>query len=422
MKQLLTAVILLAAMLLLSGCARVMYPSLDSDRTNETWRQQVDTDPNEWTRGADHWFLTGDPNSLEVQNRHAPYSAAMSTMRVRVSDFSNIRVKGSFQVQIFGTNDDSNSVFVYGPNVGVRQISVQVRGNTLCLDEAPKASPGVREVIIRIGMNNLSGLIHQGSGTVEGIGLRSKGLMITETGSGNIYLAGDMNLMRVISSGKGTVSIFGANTPSLDIITSGMGSVNVSGNVGVRLIMHRGWGDVNIIGANSDGLKINAGGRGKVGVNGRFNLREVQARDYTCVYLYTSSSNTIYAYAYDSARIGIAGYTRELYAYTNRYSRFLGRYLYAENAYVRASDSSHINVTATNGIFAAATNSGSVYFFGEPKLLSQFVSGYGTVIPIWTRDSARSKRLYSRYSYKDESDAPRFRWNHGRLQSETPGY
>jgi hypothetical protein len=55
----------------------------------------------------------------------------------------------------------------------------------------------------------------------------------------------------------------------------------------------------------------------------------------------------------------------------------------AQSAYARAYDNSHINVTATNKMYAAALNNGSIYFFGSPNLMSQFLSGNGTVIPVW---------------------------------------
>lgn len=421
MKRYLPIGFMLLSTLTLGGCAYNRYPYLNTDLTKETWQQELDTNANVWTKGADRWFLTGDPNATELADRNAPYDASISTMRVDVPDFTNINVDGAFQVQIFGTYNP-NSVYVYGPNEGVRQVVVSVRGNTLNIRQATKKAPTcMKRVIIRIGIRNLNCLTQTGIGSIEGIQVLSNDFKIISSGSGNIYLAGNVNLRRVQQSGSNTISVFGANAPTLDIKTSSTGSVNVSGNVGVKSITHHGFGDINIIGVNSDGLSIYADGKGKIGLYGHANLKEVQARDNMRVYLYQSRSASAYAYAYDHARIGVAGYVDSLYVNTFGSSRFDGRFLRAETAYVRARDSSHINVTAGNKIFASATQNASVYFFGEPKLMSQFVSGNGSVIPIWSDDPRSDPRIKQKYSYREQNEYPRYKWKNGKLQDYKDG-
>ncbi|VVC76784.1 hypothetical protein AQUSIP_21110 [Aquicella siphonis] len=384
MKRYLSIGLAILTFLTLAGCSyNNRNPMINADMSHETWMREVDTNPNKWTRGADHWFLTGDPNAKEVTISQYPYSAAVSTMSVRVPDFSNIKVNGDFQVQIFGTYG-SNSVYVYGPNEAVRGTIIEVRGNTLCVDQARKVTGNMRNVIVRIGVNRLQSLTQLGRGTVEGIQLRSDNLTVTSMGSGNVYLAGNMNLRSLVNLGAGCVSVFGANTPELDIKTAGTGVTNVSGNVGVRSIMHHGRTDVNIIGANSNNLKIYADGRGKVGIYGIVNLREVKAKDFTQVYAYRLNSTEMYAYAHDKARIGLAGVGKNIYIDAFKSSCVLARNLCADTAFVRAHQNAHINIAAGNKIFAAATENSSVYFFGSPNIMSQFVSGNGTVIPVWS--------------------------------------
>jgi hypothetical protein len=200
--------------------------------------------------------------------------------------------------------------------------------------------------------------------------------------------------------------VFGARTPWLEIRTAGAASVNVSGNVGVRKIVHHGVGNVNIIGANSDGLKIYADGRGKIGIRGHVNLREVRARDKTGVFICNANSNSLYTWATDDARIGMSGTAENLYVDATKSSRFEGRSLCVTNAYVRAHDVAHINVSASNKIFASATENGSVYFFGSPNMMSQYVSGLGVVIPVWSENSTIcpvATVAPVTYSYKGEN-------------------
>lgn len=385
-RHLLIGLILISALILV-GCSYKRNPTMNADLTQEGWISEVDSNPVKWTAGADKWFLTGDPNATEVDTRNAPYSAAISTTSVKVPNFTKIKLNGNFQVQIFGTYGN-NSVYVYGPNDAVRETAIEVRGDTLCVNQAPKARQDIRQVIVRIGVNQLQSLVQLGGGTVEGVQLHSYGLDVVNMGRGNMYLAGNMNLKTLINTGSGCVNVFGANTPVLDIKTGGSGITNVSGNVGIRSIMHHGRTDVNIIGANSDNLKIYADGRGKIGIKGIVNLRELKARDFTRVYIMRLRTTEAYVYAFDKAQVGLAGSAGSIYIDAFKNACVSARNLCANTAYVRAHQWAHINIAASNKIFAAATDNASIYFFGSPNVMSQFVSNNGTVIPIWSNNGS----------------------------------
>lgn len=393
--------IVLLTLLTLTGCAYKRTPYLNSDLTKETWQHDVHTSPNGWAKKADRWFLTGDPNATEEQDSAASYSQATTTMMVRVPNtFTNIKAQGVFQVQIFGSYD-CNSVYVYGPNKEVRETEIKVVGDTLYLRQSPDATHNMDKVIIRVGIMNLHNLVQAGPGSIEGRVVRSDELNILSQGQGNIYLSGGVNLRRVNAMDKGSINVFGAISPYLVVKSSGSGCINLSGNLGVKNIQHHGRGDINLIGVNSRALKIYADGRGKIGLNGRFNVNEITAKDSTAVFGYNVQSDSLYVYTFDQARVGLAGYVNNLTVNSANGSRFEGRNLHAFDAYVRASDSAHINVTATNKIFAAATQNSSVYFYGSPKLLSQFVSGNGLVIPVW--GSERPAGFSSYRTYKDSA-------------------
>ncbi len=410
MKRFLSASIIagmvfVAFCLVLSGCVSKRYPYPDNQLIQENWVNSIDKTAAHWTRGADRWFMTGSPNATELANRRAPESAGISTMMVKAPDFNSIKVDGDFQVQIFGTYE-KNSVYVYGPNAAVRSVLVQVDHGTLCVTQSGGAPrPVMKNVIVRIGVNYLARLTQLGCGSIEGIRLHSNALYVNSSGAGNMYLAGNLNLKQVSSTGAGSINIFGARTGTLDIISTGSGDINVSGMVGIRSIKHRGTGNVNVVGANSNSncpMKIYADGSGKIGLSGRAAIAEIIAKDHVCVYACPTLSSNTNVYAYGNARVGLAGTGKTLYVETNNNSRFMGQNLCVDSAFVRARDNSHINVSAGNKIFAAATQSGSVYFYGEPKLMSQFVSGNGVIIPIWTT-SYRSCAIVERpVSYKGE--------------------
>ncbi len=384
----------------LSGCAH-QVPTTDLGQ--EHWQMFVDKDPKQWTRGADNWFFTGQPNSTELANRNAPYTAAMSDMQVRVPDTINsIRVNGDFQVQIFGASEHA-SAYLTGPNAGIQAVAVEVRGQTLYIHQTQPVAPGVmRNVIVRIGVLKLNNLTQMGNGRIEAIGIRSDDLCVASTADscGNIYLAGRVNLRRVTQNGHGAITILGATASTLDISTGGSGPVNISGQLGIRSITHHGSSNINLIGATSyRPVAISADGSGKIGIYGCANLKTIQAKDAIRVYAYPINSMDLTVTEQNVAGVGLAGLVQNLYVDTYNSSRFDGSNLCARSAYVRAHDSSHINVTANGKIFASADRDGSIYFYGPANLLTDFPGSDDHVIAMGNRNWCNYNSEYRPYSY-----------------------
>ena len=391
------AIVIFIAFLQMSCATQHQTPTVNL--TQETWQQSVVRSTASWKKGADHWFFTGEPNATEMANRHAPATDVISTMTATVSDFTAIKVDGAFQLQVFGT-DEHNSVFIQGPNAGMRGIIIKEEANTLSIrqtDEVPNEI--MRRMVVRIGVKHLKKLIQNGCSSIEVIQLRTNQLSIYSSGSGNIYLSGRVNLKKIVSKDSGSINVFGAYTPELKIVSSGSGAVNVSGNVGIQSIKHTGTGDINIIGANSDGLDINTQGAGKISIEGTVNLRQLIAKDNTCVYISSVNSECVDANLYGNARVGIAGVTQALYVNTYNNTLFWGQSLCAQNAYVNANDQSHINVTASKKVFASAKQSASIYFFGPSALLTQFTQNSGVIISMRSRNWCNYSSEYRAYSY-----------------------
>lgn len=265
MKQLRQWGFIVLLPLLLLSCVKNSYTPPTPDYSNETWQQQIPNDPMRWTKGADTWFLTADANSTEIANRHATSSAAITTSQVQVPDsITQLSIDGAFQTQIFGT-DEHTSAFVFGPNAGVRNVAIDVRGNKVYVYQTDFVPPDImKKVIVRIGIKNLTKLTQRGPGSIEAIRIWSKQLAIDTTppACGDIYLSGKFNLQRIIQGGTGKINLFGADTSHLDVKTFGGGAVNINGRVGVRSIEHHGATDITIIGADSPSLTIDADGCG----------------------------------------------------------------------------------------------------------------------------------------------------------------
>jgi hypothetical protein len=349
----------------------------------ETWMQRINLDPNNWVRGADPWFLTGNPNSLEqYYNKSAPPSKAITTLMVHVPDFTNVSVSGDFQVQIIG-RAEHNSVYIVGPNASTRQVVVEMLNNTLYVHKTKESKDCLKNVIVRINIHDLQVLKNFGSSNIYGRDVISSHLAINSCNCGNIFLTGDMDLTHVNQTGTGTVVVIGANTPCLDIKVKGKGSVKVNGHVGIQNISHWGDGDVEILGADSDALRITAYGKGITNVVGYVNLKKVTANDSSRIYVYWINSSSLYVSASGNARIGLAGAATNMNADIIDTSRFEGQYLHGDTVYARTRNWSHANVASDKKIFAAALDSSSIYIFGSPNMVSRYTSQKGAIIPIW---------------------------------------
>ena len=387
MKRILSLFFLVVILVSLSSCAyrhSSKYPNVNLAESN--WIGQVETSAESWKQGASQWFLTG--NAFIPKQRYkdaAPKASNMSTMVLDVPQFHKIKVDGPFEVQLFGS-DTQNSVYVFGPNAGIRSAVVEVRGDTLCISSAPgaKNTQDMQRVVIRVGVTDLKYLEQSGSGRIEARQLRSTGLKLLSKGCGNFYLEGHANFQSIEHYGTGCINIFGAVSPVLDICTNGSGKVNVAGNLGLRNIQHSGNSDINLIGANGGNVKVDASGKGKIGIYGRINLQNVKASGNVALYGYQVTSHALYVYASGSACVGLAGGVEKLYLDVSDHSYIEARHLQSYTANVRASRNAHINVTAHNRLFAASTGNSSVYYFGSPDGMSQFVSGNGLVMPIWS--------------------------------------
>lgn len=374
--------LLILSFLLLSGCAYRHASRLPA--TQENWASQVETNPQRWMRGADEWFTTGNPNVPKYQAN--PYRPPIATMSMRVAEFTKIKVNGTFQVQLFST-DGPSSVYIYGPNDGVRATLATSRGGVLCVSQIKKAPRSMPMVVVRIGVNHLTGLLQLGRSRIEGIQINTDQLSVTSLGTGNIYLSGNMNLVRVDNFGHGCINIFGANTPTLDIRTNGSNVTNISGNVGIRSIINQGQSYINIIGANSNFLRIYASGSGKVGISGIVNLRELRASGHARVFICKLMTTGAYVRAANQARIGLAGSAQNISINATDSSCVLAKDLCTDTAYVRTQQHAHVNISACNKIYASASGSSSIYFFGSPTIMTQFVGGNSIVMPIWNQYS-----------------------------------
>jgi hypothetical protein len=388
MKRTILLVITCIATLLFAGCANNSGRNgvqIEKRLEYENWMQHINLDPNQWTKHATPWFYNNEPSGFDQYQSDSPVNRAITAMAVRVPDFTRIQVDGPFQIQIVG-RQAHNSVYVLGPNQLARHTAVDIKGDTLFIHPAQDCESDCRnlgQVIVRIGMREISGIVDGGSGPFEAKDIDSSCLDVVSTDGANMLLVGNLTVNHVAQKGNGTISILGATTPALDIEVLSNGILNISGRVNVHRIIKQGSGTLNIIGASSDGLMLKSSGSGVTAIAGYTNLKKVDVVDYSRVYIYWINSNGIYATVRDHARLGLAGAAQNLQVDVSDNGMFLGKYLRVNNIYVRTRDYSHANVDPSDKLFANAMDSSSIYFFNSPNVVSRYSMGNGIIIPVF---------------------------------------
>lgn len=375
--------IIFGGVLALLGCKSQWYSltTPNDHLSEEHWMKEVVTHPDLWTKKADSWFLTGNPNRIERNASRAPYSAAITVMAVKVPHFTKIEIDGDFQVQI--TGQPQNSVAILGTNASARDIVVENRKDTLAIHRLKGATPIANSIIVRIGVNDLRSITNLGNATILGRHIISRGLAIKNCSSGTIMLTGNINLTNVTELGDGTVTVLNACTPNLTISVTGNGNVYISGHVGVRCIDHTGNGQVSIIGADTNSLTINSGGCGLTTVFGFVNLKLVNANDSSCVYVYwVCNKQGLQICQTGTSLVGIAGVADTINVDLSEATRFQGHYLRTNYAYVTTRHSAHANVTTSRKVFANASGSSSIYVDGLKENISSQISGNAVVLPL----------------------------------------
>lgn len=381
MKQFSLWMLVLMLTALLVSCAAGRYPYSTTNLADESWRSQMTVNPNAWTQKADSWFREGRASLADYRNATAPFSEAISREAVRVPNFHNIKIQGDFKVQMAG-GYDATTVCVEGPNAAVRSIAVVVRGDTLILEQAKNAPLNMDRVVVHITMKNLNSLSYTGAGLVEGVRLFSNHLTVESNAMGNIFLAGHLNVKCVAARNCGSVTIFTVNSSQTEIVTTSMGDVNIKAEckVGLSAIRHYGAGNINVVNAAGSRVMIEAKGRGRINIIGCIGVKEIRASDHACVFVSNSMSSAPCIYVADDARVGIAGRAHTMHAYTTRTAKLMARYLVADAAYVEASGMSHMNICATDKVFATARDYSTIYFYGDPDIVESFQKNSGAVI------------------------------------------
>lgn len=384
-----TTALVAFSLLSCSALTTTRVPYMKDDLASELWVRYIDSHPAAWVV----------PAELTTAGTNSEY--------IRIGSVNTLHINGNFKVLIEKTTIE-NSVTISGEKRAIKSVGVEQKGGDLYISESV-ALKTVKDVLVTIRLNNFNNLIVKGGVLVQGRGLHSSNLYVDYAGSGYVYLDGQYNLRRVVQTGSGNLTILGVDSSWVDIDTSGIAGVTrIAGNYNIKSLHHTGGNSLILTGAYSDNLIITAGGSGRISVNGQVSLSEIHTSGSVWVMSDNVTSGMIRVFTKDNSVVAMMGNVSTLYVETSQNSRFFGRYLCSDSAFIRTFDMSHVNISARLRIFASASENSSIYYFGVPGILSPFSVEHAIIIPFWV---GGSPYCFARSSFDRYEHASRAREN-----------
>ena len=119
---------------------------------------------------------------------------------------------------------------------------------------------------------------------------------------------------------------------------------------------------------------------GKVSLQGKMSLRELDVQDGDSVTLYNISSPIMTANIAGNSSVFLAGHATVGNITLKDASVADLRYLPTERLFIKASDRSQAQVTATDGLNGLARDFAFIGYYHQPKLLSRYLYGRGAIL------------------------------------------
>lgn len=149
---------------------------------------------------------------------------------MKVSPFDAINAQGYFNVVVVRSKKPSKKPKVTISGYPSEPIKVHVSHHTLYLKSPWHPIPGFnRPEVVTVYTNQLKGLTVAGPTSVRAMDLRSNGLDVKSSGTGNILLRGDIKLNQIQQRGHNQISIRWVNSSTIHINSKGSGSIRLAG-------------------------------------------------------------------------------------------------------------------------------------------------------------------------------------------------
>lgn len=238
----LSSVLLLGAVLLLSGCNYFVGEPVEYSSQQQTQHVSKTTPAHQG-------------NQVKA-SKHA-----------NLPPINSIVVKGNFDLEIIG-NSTEHDVRIIGDNEDVNKVVAEVADGRLILKGNTFGN-----VLAIVRTNNIDKIHYIGSGNITTTDLNHDGLDIEVDTQGDVNITGNKLYLRQLTTlGSGNVKITNIKSQSLVVNSKGSGDVSLDGQANLRQLHYSGDGNLSLYWVDSPFLELNANGDGLIrlaGVVGR---------------------------------------------------------------------------------------------------------------------------------------------------------
>jgi hypothetical protein len=170
------------------------------------------------------------------------------------------------------------------------------------------------------------------------------------------------------------------NSSALDLFIDNSGTTKFTGNLGLCQLEIRGDGFTQINGINSRNLQLKIIGKPKVQLVGTANISSIDLASDAMLSLYWVKSQQLIIRERGNSVIQLAGMVDKLDVELWGSSRFRGRYLRANTAFVKTHNASLAEISAVKRQHTLATDVSDIQFYNIPTLKTDFMAYNGAVL------------------------------------------
>jgi len=253
--------------------------------------------------------------------------------------FTRVDVRGLINVNLH-TGDSASRVMLRGDPRDLTDLKTRVVNGTLYVTLG-KGYPHYSQVVVDVYSRYLVGFSYHGRGTVTGTNLNSNGL---------------------------------------DLLIDNKGSTSLQGHLVLRKLNVVHSGSTQLIGVSGRDLQATISGTAKVQVVGVVDAASFQVKDHGWLSMYWVKTSSLMVRGKDSGFIQLAGIVDRLDVELWNQAHYNGRYLRAEQAFVKTHNYSLAEISVLKHQHTLASDASNIYFYNIPETSADFMAFSGSVL------------------------------------------
>lgn len=262
--------------------------------------------------------------------------------------FENINIRGPFEVKLTTLNTHAK-VVVIADEQALSSVHLKVKKRTLYVDCA-NACYDYRRPILRINVKNLRNFYFSGEGNITGHNLSLRNT--------SLYIKNKM-------------------------------ATKLDGHLNLRYIYLAGNGHTTLAGVDSTGLRLKLRNHARLKIKGKVQLASMSLGKGTWISLYWLKADRLEIRGQGSTLIQLAGIVHVLDVELWNKARFNGRYLRAQETFIKTHDNSLAKISTFGHQHTLASGASDIYYYNDNlKAHTDFMGESGAVLDLnqWEPD------------------------------------